>query len=202
MTLRGRVLDTAGAPVAGATLVGTCVGNMCQPFPGAERVTNDRGEFQLPDGQFNTIVKGTTARLLIRLRDGKEHEASAVPDGKGNVTVKVPARASQPPGVTGPRDVGPDELAGVVVDSQGKPIEGVEVDAFTWYPGNETLTDARGEFRLKKLGKNPNVEIVFRKHGYTPQLFFPQPTGTRDWVIVLDNRTYFEGRVTGATANR
>ena len=65
---------------------------MCQPFPGKERVTNDRGEFQLPDGEFNTIARGTTARLLVRLRDGKEHEVSAVPDNKGIVTVKVPAR--------------------------------------------------------------------------------------------------------------
>ncbi len=201
VTLRG-ACSIPPVPVAGATVVGTCVGNVCQPFPGKERVTNDRGEFQLPDGELNTIAKGTTARLLIRLRDGKEHEASAVPDNKGIVTVRVPAPFSKPLGVTGPRDVGPDELAGVVVDSQGKPIEGVEVDAWTWHPGNETRTNSRGEFRLEKLGKNQKVEIVFRKPGYAPQLFFPQPTGTRDWVIVLDNKTYFEGRVTGATANR
>jgi beta-lactamase regulating signal transducer with metallopeptidase domain len=197
VTVRGRVLDTAGSPVAGATIVGICEGNTCRPWPGQARITDVRGEFQLPPGEFNTVARGTLARLLVRLRDGTEQEAATVPGDYGFVTIKVPARISIPPGVAGPHDVLPDELAGVVVDTQGTAIEGVDIDAWTWYPGNETRTNARGEFRLKRLGKNAKVQLVFRKPGYSPQLFFPQPTGTQGWVVVLDNKTYFEGQVTG-----
>jgi beta-lactamase regulating signal transducer with metallopeptidase domain len=197
VTVRGRVVDTAGSPVAGATIVGTCEGNVCVPFPGKETVTDARGEFRLPEGGYNTIAKGQRARLLIRLRGGAEHEASPVPSEDGVVTVKLPIRSATPAGLEGPRDVGPDELAGVVVDVSGNPIEGVEVDAWTWYPGNETRTDSRGEFRLRKLDKTRKVEVVFRKTGYTPQLFLTQSTGKPGWVVVLGSKTYFEGIVTG-----
>ncbi len=196
VTVRGRVLDMAGTPVAGAQVVGTCVGNLCQPFPGKETITDNRGEFRLPEGGYNTVAKGKPARLLIRLRDGVEHEASPVPSDDGVVTVKLPVRYVK--SVEGVRldNVGPDELAGIVVDAQGKPLEGVEVDAWTWYAGNETRTNARGEFRLRNLGKDRKVEVVFRKPGCTPQLFVTQPTGVQGWVVVLGNKTYFEGEVT------
>ncbi len=105
-------------------------------------------------------------------------------------------RANQAVAAAGPQNVGPDELAGMVVDAQGKPLEGVEVDAWTWYPGNETRTDARGWFRLKKLDSHRKVEVVFRKQGFTPELFVTQPAGSPNWVVVLGNRTFFEGTVT------
>ena len=87
-------------------------------------------------------------------------------------------------------------MAGIVVDTRGKPIGGAEVDAWTWYPGHEAKTNAKGLFRIRKLDKHSKVEVVVRKPGYTPQLFLMQPTGQPGWVIVLDNKTYFEGRVT------
>ena len=43
---------------------------------------------------------------------------------------------------------------------------------------------------------------MFRKPGYTPRLFLTQPTGTKDWVIVMGDKTYFEGKVTNRAANR
>jgi hypothetical protein len=183
--------------VVGATVVGTCEGNVCQPFPGHERVTDARGEFKLPEGGYNTVAKGKPARLLIRLPGGAEHEASTIPSNDGLVTVKLAAQGGKPAGVEGPRNVGPDELAGVVVDAEGKPLEGVDVDAWTWYPGHETRTNSLGEFRLGKLNKDRKVEVVFRKPGYSPQLFVTQPTGAQGWVVALGNKTYFEGKVTG-----
>ena len=125
----------------------------------------------------NTVAVGKPARLLIRLRDGAEHEAAAVPTTDGAVTLKLPVAGEAPRRVEGPRDVAPDELAGVVVDTDGKPIEGAEVDAWTWYPGHEAKTDAKGLFRIGKLDKDRKVEVVVRKPGYTPQLFLTQPTG-------------------------
>jgi len=197
VTLKGRVLDAAGAAVQGVHVVGTCVGGVCQPFPGSDAVTDALGEFRLPSGGFNTIPIGQVARLLIRMGDGTEYESAALPAADGSVTVKLAVLQQKPPQVRGPRDVAPQDLAGIVVDAAGDPIEGVEVDAWTWYPGNETRTDSRGWFRLLNLGKDEKVEILFRKPGYTPRLFLAQPTGTKDWVIVLGDKTYFEGKVTG-----
>ena len=196
VTVRGRVLDAAGSPVVGAKVVGTCEGNVCTPLPGTDTVTNQNGEFLLPEGGFNSVAIGKAARLLIRLADGAEHEAAVVPTADGSVTVKLPVVGDKGQGGRGPQNVGPGELAGMVVDTQGKPIEGVEVDAWTWYPGNETRTDAHGWFRLKRLDKDRKVEVVFRKPGYTPQRFMSQPTGAQDWVVALGNKTYFEGMVT------
>ena len=88
--------------------------------------------------------------------------------------------------------------------AHGRPLEGVEFDAWTWYPGNETHTDARGRFRLKKLNKtnrDRKIEVRFSKPGYTPQLFLKQPTGVPNWTVVLDNKTFFEGTVTARTAS-
>src|SRR5579871_4256446 len=45
-----------------------------------------------------------------------------------------------------PQDVGANEIAGVVVDAHGKPLADVLVDAWTWYPGDETRTNADGVF--------------------------------------------------------
>ena len=48
--------------------------------------TDARGAFRLPSGWNNTVPIGQAARLLIRLRDGSEHEATAVPTGDGSFT--------------------------------------------------------------------------------------------------------------------
>ena len=109
----------------------------------------------------------------------------------------APAQQGKAPASRGPQNVAPNELAGMVVDAQGKPLEGVAVDAWTWYPGNEGRTDAHGWFRINGFDKDRKVEVVFRKPGYTPELFVTQPPGKPDWVVVLDNKTYFEGTVTG-----
>ncbi|MHB1562283.1 MAG: carboxypeptidase regulatory-like domain-containing protein, partial [Isosphaeraceae bacterium] len=197
VTVRGRIVDATGAPIVGATVVGTCEGGVCRPFPGTETTTDARGEFHLKPSLYNTIPAGSTARLLIRLKDGAEHEAAANPSGDGSVTIRLAVTAGRFPNVNAPRDVAPDELAGIVVDPQGRPIGGAEVDAWTWYPGHEARTDSHGIFRIRKLEKDSKVEVRVSKEGRTPQLFLAQPTGQPGWVIVLGNSTYFEGRVTG-----
>ncbi len=197
VTLRGHVLDAAGKPIEGATVVGMCENALCRPFPGRETVTDARGEFRLPPGLYNTVAIGKAARLLIRLRGGAEHEAIATPAADGAVNVKLPTGGHEIKGVNGTGVVAPDELAGIVVDTDGKPIEGAEVDAWTWYPGHEAKTDAHGVFRIGKLTKGGKVQVLVRKAGYTPQLFMAQPAGATEWTIVLGNKTYFEGRVTG-----
>jgi protocatechuate 3,4-dioxygenase beta subunit len=93
--------------------------------------------------------------------------------------------------------VGEDELVGRVVDSSGEPIEGVEIDAWTWYPGNETRTDKQGRFRLKGLGRRQFIEVQFTKPEFSPRLFVRRQTGERDWEVTMTNTTLFEGQVKG-----
>lgn len=90
------------------------------------------------------------------------------------------------------------ELAGRVVGTDGKPLAGVRVDAWTWCEGNETHTDANGHFRLAGLDKGKKIEVRFSKEGMTPRYIIQQPLGELTEPLVLDSRTYFEGLVTDA----
>jgi protocatechuate 3,4-dioxygenase beta subunit len=89
----------------------------------------------------------------------------------------------------------PHEFNGVVVDENDNPIEDVLVDAWTWYPGNETYTDANGYFYLGGFKDQKTIEVRFSKENYSPRLIVRQPLGVRDAVVVLGDKTYFEGQV-------
>jgi hypothetical protein len=80
-------------------------------------------------------------------------------------------------------EVGSDEIAGVVVDESGQPIQGAAVDAWTWYTGNETKTDKDGKFHLKKLREDRPVELKISKAGYSPWYNVAQPLGVNDWPL-------------------
>jgi len=96
--------------------------------------------------------------------------------------------------VDGPTAPVEGELTGTVTNEAGGPIAGALVDVWTWYPGNETHTDDKGNFTLKKLGKEP-VEIRISKSGYGPWYSANQATGVPDFKVALSNKTYFEGDV-------
>ena len=98
-TMRGRVLDSRGKPIAAAKVVGICENGLCRPFPGSETLTDARGEFRLPPGMYNTVAIGKTARLLIKLPGGAEHQATATPAADGAVTVKLPEPGDESKGV-------------------------------------------------------------------------------------------------------
>jgi Carboxypeptidase regulatory-like domain len=97
-----------------------------------------------------------------------------------------------------PQDIASNEIAGVVVDAHGQPLSDVLVDAWTWYTGDETHTNADGVFRLKPGSADMQyVEIRFSKPGYSPQYFPQQPRGAKNFVVTLDDKTYLEGTVRG-----
>jgi protocatechuate 3,4-dioxygenase beta subunit len=93
------------------------------------------------------------------------------------------------------------ELAGVVVDEQGEPLAGVDVDVWTWHPGNETVTDAEGRFRLDGFERRMEIEVEFTKEGYSPSLYAAIPAGTDNWTIVLTQGTWIEGKVLDPAGN-
>jgi protocatechuate 3,4-dioxygenase beta subunit len=90
----------------------------------------------------------------------------------------------------------PNTLSGKVVDEKGNPLKGVLVDVWTWHKDNEAYTDANGYFLL--VGFEPEqktVEIRFSREGFTPKYLIRQPLGVKNTIVVLDDKTYFEGTV-------
>ena len=123
-------------------------------------------------------------------------------------TESIPAPAQEPE-TTNPQDskvelqlpenIGPLELAGVVTDESGKPLEGVTVDVWSYYKGDEAQTDKNGVFRFKPSsdGGRRRVEVRFMKEGYSPHYVAQQPVGQKGLVIKLNQDTFIEGRVVG-----
>ncbi len=89
-------------------------------------------------------------------------------------------------------------LEGTVVDERDRPLAGVVVDLWSWWPGHEKRTDADGCFRFDGLEPDREFDAVFRKEGFCPRLFVTQQVGVKDWRITLFDHTWVEGRVTDA----
>ncbi|HEX4073585.1 MAG TPA: carboxypeptidase regulatory-like domain-containing protein, partial [Planctomycetaceae bacterium] len=109
---------------------------------------------------------------------------------------QAPSRAAASPSgaLKLPQNVASDEIAGVVVDAQGKPLADVLVDLWTWSPGDETKTDENGLFRIKANDSDHQyVEVRFSKPGYSPHYIVRQPRGKKDFVVTLGNKTFVEG---------
>ncbi len=98
----------------------------------------------------------------------------------------------------GAKDVAPDEIAGRVVDANGKPIPGVEVDHYYWVPKHAaTTTDSDGVFRFKKLDpKDDGQHIRIRPAKHAWQEFMSRKPGEAGWLVTLRDDTKIEGRVT------
>lgn len=89
-------------------------------------------------------------------------------------------------------------FSGVVTDETGNPLEGVLVDAWTWYPGNETKTDAQGRFSLAGFDDQTDaIEVRFSKDDYCPVLIVVQPVVALVKPVMMYTKPYFEGRVLG-----
>lgn len=96
-----------------------------------------------------------------------------------------------------PSNVKDNELAGVILDGDGRPIAGALVDFFPAFTGHETKTDEQGMFRFhfKDSGRNETVEVRFSKEGFSPIYRRKQPLGVEGFRVVLDSKTYLEGQV-------
>ena len=152
-----------------------------------------RGRFLLeecPDGSFQL---GQSTPLRVVTAEGHTYDVNALVAKE--TIVHVPTLLSA--NVKKVENVAVGELAGVVIEENGKPLEGVDVHAWDPHPGNQTQTDPNGIFWLKGFDRDEKVEVRFRKSGYSPETFFESPTGVPGWVIVLGMRTFVEGTVSG-----
>ncbi|TVP98663.1 MAG: hypothetical protein EA381_11785, partial [Planctomycetaceae bacterium] len=154
--------------------------------PGQQMLAIQHDEFQLPTLEPNGIGRYERVELIANEDNhfafgleprGDEFlgDAATVTDniycGPGVSQITKPR-----PKKTVPTRAAETELAGVVVDVKGKPLAGVRVDVWTWYPGNETTTDEEGRFRLTDLNRLSEVEVEFTKDGYCPSLYPAQRT--------------------------
>jgi beta-lactamase regulating signal transducer with metallopeptidase domain/thiol-disulfide isomerase/thioredoxin len=142
------------------------------------------------------------AALALLLSPARAQKSPEQPTSAPNVaTDEKPAATEESPRASQqlkfPQKVAPNEVGGVVVDSAGKPLADVLVDAWTWYPGNETKTDEHGAFRLRTRDARRKAEIRFSKEGYSPHYIVQQPPGVKDLLVTLGNKTYLEGILRG-----
>jgi protocatechuate 3,4-dioxygenase beta subunit len=194
--LAGRVVDARGRPVLGAEIIGLCRAGTCVRVGGQKVTTDAQGRFRIEHGPDGAFPLSEATALQVELPGGKVFEVHTIA-AKGEVEVRLPTLAGGD--VKGPEDVKPDELAGVVVNEKGQPLEGVHVHVWDWddRPENQTRTGKDGVFRIKDCGRDKKVQVRFRKPGYSPVMFVQQPTGVKGLVVAMDSKTYFEGVVQG-----
>ncbi len=195
--LEGYVRDARGNPVAQAQIVGLCRAGICTRIGGQKVTTDPRGHFRIDSGPDGAFPLGELTSLEVAVAGGKVFEVRVVVV-KGEVEVRLPTILGAD--IKGPDSVKPGELAGVVVDEKGKPLEGVHVHVWDWVdsPENQTRTSKDGVFRIKDCGdRDQKVQVRFRKPGFSPIMFVQQPTGVLGLVVVMDRKTYFDGIVYG-----
>lgn len=159
----------------------------------ARSIKGEQGSsFSIPTKEFQLAAGGT---LTLDIEPATEEEVGRINALRANSQdLLPPIEAAR----TAAARVASGELAGRVIDELGLPLAGVEVDVWTWHPGNETTTDADGQFSLKGFQPGEALEVEFTMKGYTPALFADQKAGTANWTIALNNHTYLEGRVLAA----
>jgi RNA polymerase sigma factor (sigma-70 family) len=198
VVLDGRLVDRRGQPIAGAKIINLCRTPNCgKNLP--PLLADAKGRFQVKHKPNGLLHSGDVLSLQIVTPGGPAYEVNPVVVA-GRMDVEVPTILNAR--VKGPDKVAADELAGVVVDAAGKPLEGVHVHVWDWFPTYQTTTGKDGVFRIKGLdrestGAPAKVEVRFQKAGYSPETFIWAPAGASGWVVSLDQKTYLEGTVRG-----
>ncbi len=190
--MRGRIVDGQGRPIGGAKVVGACDQFQCSLVNQPSATADGEGQFTLSDDNASMPLSRTTS-FKVLLADGKTFDLKAVRAASGEVTLKVQTIPEAQ--AKGPETVASDELAGRVVDADGKPIAGVDVRVYHWMPNYVTKTDANGWFHYVKFIPGNKVEVRFVKPGYETQFHLDVVVGKPGWVVVLGNKNYLEGKV-------
>jgi protocatechuate 3,4-dioxygenase beta subunit len=141
------------------------------------------------------LKAGSKAEITVKLpaKDSKAPVATEVLQGDFHDDTGLLAKPAPPKMFA--TDAKETELTGVVTDESGAPLSGVKVDAWTWHPGNETVTDKDGRFLLPGFEPGEALEVEFTKDAYSPSLFVRKKAGTPNWVVVLTQGTWLEGKV-------
>ncbi len=188
--VRGRVVDDAGAPIAGARVVAT---SASEPFP-------------VVDPRRDGVVTDAAGRFEVAALAAGTHRLTAS-DG-----VHAPA-ASSPLVVDGvhPRTgvelvlAGGGRVTGIVTDAAGAPIAGADIRVVTdghvlWRPRRHAFSDAAGRFALGGLPRRP-VDVVAAHTSGTSAIVAVDlaATAERELALVLDVTGAIEGIVVDRT---
>ena len=194
--LAGRVIDATGRPVGGAKVEVADMQTLATVSPHQLVETDAEGRFRVDKlGDNRPIPAGPGHLVVVRLSDGRSFDVAAVPPQDGaEATVRLPVQLVGGP--VGPAEVAADEVAGVVVDARGRPVAGAAVGSVASYRPREGVSDERGHFRFRTR-QGETTEFRVSKAGYAPADFLRYPIGPAGLVVVLDEQTYFEGRVLG-----
>jgi protocatechuate 3,4-dioxygenase beta subunit len=197
--LTGHVTDIAGKPIPHVKISALKHSSVCGDFATDPVAASYDGQFALPYSPNGPLELGRSIPLRVELPDGRRFEANALVVKVGVAEVRLPTF----PEIAGLQDVKPNEFAGIVVDEKGKPLAGVKVHMWDWVdkPENYTFTGPDGIFRFKDCGDEREVEVRFRKDGYSPVMIVRQQVGVKGLVIAMDRTTYFEGIVRGPNGN-
>ena len=193
---RGRVVDTAGQPIAGAEV------RMSRPEKGGNRFLfqiggmGDREKADAssgPDGSFRVAGLEAGEYALAVSREGyAQKQVSSV-----NVVADGPN--DWPPVVLSPGVA----IAGFVRNGKGEPVVGAQVSSFAVNAGprGTTTSDTEGRFRLEGFDSGRAVMLSVRAEGYgflNRQVSAPSD----DLSLVLKTTGTIRGRVEDAATNR
>ena len=194
-TVRGRVVDETGSPLAGATILTnwpvsagevTSVSGM-----GPGDLTNSEGLFQLsglPVGEQISIQVNFSGTGYASSAHSRRFEIRLGTEDIGEILLPRATRY----------------LAGRVIDGAGNPLQGVQVGVNGTPTGyRESMTDAAGRYRLENLvGITEDIFLRRPDEDANPLSFEGALTNQDSFDIVLDAPTHFlAGRIMDAAGN-
>jgi protocatechuate 3,4-dioxygenase beta subunit len=191
---RGRVVDSAGQPIAGVEI------RLSQAERGGAR-------FMFQIGGMNREKPDATSGAdgAFRIAGLEPGEYALTVSREGYAGKRVPSLTVQ---AEGPNNWPPVVLtAGVAVggfvrNGKGEPIVGATVFSFRDGAGPQQATsDPEGRFRLEGLSPERPTMLSVRADGYAPLQRNATPP-TEDLVLVLKNTATIRGRVEDAATKR
>jgi protocatechuate 3,4-dioxygenase beta subunit len=192
---RGRVVDAAGQPIAGAEI------RLSRPERGGSRfllAIGGMGDREKPDAS-----SGPDGSFRVAGLEAGEYALAF--SREGYAPKRVPSVAVQ---VEGPNDWAPVVLsagvaiAGVVRNGKGDAVVGAQVFSFGEGMGmRDTSTDPQGQFRLDGFGADRAVNLSVRAEGYAALHRSVTPPA-EDLSLVLKTTGTIRGRVEDAATTR
>lgn len=213
---RCRLVDVQGKPLQGTPKNPATARIAYQDYiPQSSVLANSKGEFCVVPPHTERMGRNGIP-VWIKIGTGQVFMEQIRPVAKQVVEVRLPFH--QHPQVAAPENVKRGEVAGQVVDEQGRPLVGVEI----YIPGKQGFTlkgrtDQLGHYRL--VGFEDQLEdendprevdddavfvsssalIQLRKPGYS--MFTGICRIGAAGVFALENRTWIEGTVRGPDGN-
>jgi protocatechuate 3,4-dioxygenase beta subunit len=190
---RGRVVNSAGEPIAGAEIRLT-------------RAERGGARFMFQIGGMNRekpdAASGADGSFRVAGLEPGDYAVAVSRDGYAPKRVPSVTVAEKPPNDWPPIVLAAGvPIAGVLRSSKGDPVVGADVFAFADGTSRNSRSDPEGRFRLEGFGGDRPLMISIRADGYAnlQRRVTPSP---EEIVIVLKTSGTIRGRVEDAATNR